>query len=368
MIDLRRGETVLIVGPSGRAAAESVRRLGAIPQIIDLFADQDTRRLGDVIRCPIDRYPHGIVDLAATLPAIPFVYAGGLENHPDVIDRLAQRHRLLGNDRSPLDRVRNPRQLRNACQTLGGSFPRTILPGEPAEAGTWVQKPIRSAGGRGVTLRTTSAVESPPPGNLWQQYIPGESYSALFHGTQPLAMTLQLLGIPWLHTQGFTYAGSIGPIELPLFESILRIGSALAEWAGLVGPWGFDFVHDDQSWTLIEVNPRYTASMETWELATGRSAYAPGSGRVPTRRIVGKGIYFAPGRVVIPDPPPWDDPRHMLSHEPGMADLPDPGTIIEPGQPVLTLRTIGTSIDDCQARLQRLAHELDQLFGPSPGI
>jgi predicted ATP-grasp superfamily ATP-dependent carboligase len=72
---------LLIVGASGRAAAASARRAGFDPYVIDLFADADTRRLAETVRCPIERYPGAIPELARRLPPGPFLYGGRLPFH-----------------------------------------------------------------------------------------------------------------------------------------------------------------------------------------------------------------------------------------------------------------------------------------------
>ena len=46
-----------------------------------------------------------------------------------------------------------------------------------------------------------------------------------------------------------------------------------------------------------------------------------------------------------------------------IADIPDPGAVIEPGSPVLTFFATGSTPDECRGGLQSTAAELDRLFG-----
>ena len=91
------------------------------------------------------------------------------------------------------------------------------------------------------------------------------------------------------------------------------MGATLAASFGLIGLFGVDLIlRDDVPWP-VEVNPRYTASVEVLELALGRSLLAdharacdaeptgPVMAPVALRpRFVGKLIVFAPTRCRFP--------------------------------------------------------------------
>src|SRR5258707_10986773 len=81
------GEMILIVGASARAAAMSARRSGLNPWAADMFGDLDLRAC-----CPgqrIENYPHGLERALAAAPDGRWMYTGALENHPDLVDRIA---------------------------------------------------------------------------------------------------------------------------------------------------------------------------------------------------------------------------------------------------------------------------------------
>ena len=91
-----------------------------------------------------------------------------------------------------------------------------------------------------------------------------------------VGVTRQLIGESWLGAHGFQYAGSIGPLPIhqATRETIARIGEVLTTRFELRGIFGVDFILDgERVWTL-EVNPRYTASVEIVERATGLPAVA----------------------------------------------------------------------------------------------
>jgi predicted ATP-grasp superfamily ATP-dependent carboligase len=193
--------------------------------------------------------------------------------------------------------------------------------------------------------------------------------------TALLGVTEQLIGEPWLHAAPFRYAGSIGPIPnvWDAHGELTLLGWRLVITTGIRGVWGVDFIsHIGEPW-VVEVNPRYTASLEVIEHGRGISAFAEGS-FAPAKPLVasrgrsgvmGKAIYFAPHRITFPASGPWDadlagdfDPWRL----PGFADIPDPGEVVEPGRPVLTFFAAAPTPAGCRERLQSRAAELDVLF------
>src|SRR5262249_12759663 len=147
------------------------------------------------------------------------------------------------------------------------------------------------------------------------------------------------------------YCGSVGPWALPeAAERMLTdVGLALASAFGLCGLFGVDFVFDGATAWLVEGNPRYTASIEVLEHATGLRAlgwhrFAFAGGETPAlpavaSDIVGKVILYARERLTIPGAAPWLAADRALSFAelPRFADLPAAGTVIERGRPILTL-------------------------------
>jgi predicted ATP-grasp superfamily ATP-dependent carboligase len=220
----------------------------------------------------------------------------------------------------------------------------------------------------------------------FQEYIQGESCAAVFVGNKSsatlLGVTRQLVGERWLHAKPFAYCGSIGPLNLePATDLALdRLGSALARGCDLRGLFGVDYVlHDVTPWP-VEVNPRYTASTEVLEYATGvaalschRRVFEPSTPEAAAPRhtaphsVVGKAILFARASLVFPVDGPWaaalgkkDSPFAL----PSFGDIPAAGQRIEIGRPILTVFARASSPASCLKILKRTAGELDQaLYG-----
>lgn len=373
---------LLIVGASGRAAAASALRAGFEPFVIDLFADADTRRLCKVKRCPWEAYPSKLLNLARIRKSVPVMYTGGLENYPDLIEQLANSRPLYGNGPQTLMAVRDPVALAAICEARGLPYTaaRWTDDGLP-KTGRWLRKPRNSAGGLGIRFAVPTDVtcfSGLRRGHFFQRFVPGRPMSAVFvsrrRHCELLGTTEQLIGERWLHARPFGYAGNIGPVDAP--NGLLELGAAITEWADLRGLWGLDFVLRDEIPVPIEINPRYPASIEVLELACGVPMLdrhvAVFEKRLPEFitpphrcRVVAKAIYYAPRRLKIPDSGPWSQAEVYAAtvwRRPDFADIPNPGTVIEPGQPVLTILTEATDESACLNQLKCRAAELDHLF------
>jgi predicted ATP-grasp superfamily ATP-dependent carboligase len=193
-----------------------------------------------------------------------------------------------------------------------------------------------------------------------------------------LGVTRQLVGVDWLHAAPFHYCGSVGPIALEsaLQQQLERLGTAVAAGCELRGLFGVDYVLRDGVPFPVEVNPRYTASVEILELATGlpvlhlhRGVFdldEPSTPRaIPSRAtlIIGKGIMFATKQLSIPTDGPWlttlcRPPRPW--DVPAFADLPSAGQVIKAGRPILTLFSKSESLDTCFVELRSRAEEIDR--------
>jgi predicted ATP-grasp superfamily ATP-dependent carboligase len=381
-------QNLLVLGASARAAAFSALRANLQPWCIDLFADMDLRA-----RCPTNTiapgdYPAGFVRLLSQAPAGPWIYTGALENRPRLVGELARLRPLWGNDEPVLAVARSPRKLAKLLGRAGLACPAIAdLKSAAAREGRWLIKPLRGAGGTGIGFWTGQPLSEHSKRRVYcQEYIEGEPRAAIYVSdgtiTRLLGVTRQLVGEPWLHAAAFHYCGSIGPSILiaPLREAFEQLGTVVAGGCGLRGLFGIDCVLRDEVPWPVEVNPRYTASIEVLEYAAGFSAIdwqrsvfnrvAPVP-RPPTTDpslpVIGKAILFAKASFTFPAHGPWletlQSPRSI--HEPpAFADIPPAGQLIRAGRPILTLFARSHSHDPCLADLRRTAADLDHwLFG-----
>jgi predicted ATP-grasp superfamily ATP-dependent carboligase len=378
---------LLIVGASTRAAAFSALRAGWRPICADLFADADLQARCTVRRIEPTDYPHGFLALPEWNASGPWLYTGGLENRPALIDEMTQRRQpLWGNPASVLRHVRCPSTVREILTEAGLPCPGLWDgDGPPPTDGQWLMKPLASAGGSGIRVWQGSA-SAPVPSRpvYWQEFISGDSCAALYvsdgQTTRLLGVTRQLVGEAWLHAAPFHYCGSVGPLSLNSAQqqAFADIGQALGRGFALRGMFGVDCVLRDGVPHPVEVNPRYTASVEVIEYATGLRALAlhrlafEAAAPVPpspveAALVVGKAILFARAPLRFPAHGTWRSWTSAIPSVailPTFADVPLPGSLIEAGRPILTLFRRAETVADCVDRLRRLAATLDRwLFG-----
>jgi len=154
------------------------------------------------------------------------------------------------------------------------------------------------------------------------------------------------------------------------------LGHLLARECGLRGLFGVDGILRDGVFWPVEINPRYTASVEVLEYATGLSALAwhasafNSSNQPPSvapaasgqDRLVGKAILFARDDLSFPADGPWQaqlrspTPLHEL---PAFADIPAADERIEAGRPIVTFFARADSLSACEDALRRIAADLD---------
>ena len=220
----------------------------------------------------------------------------------------------------------------------------------------------------------------------FQEYIPGIPAAALYvassEETRLVGLTKQLVGETWLHARPFQYCGSIGPLDPSpsLRAELEEIGKVLTQGCQLRGLFGIDGVLAAERFWPVEVNPRYTASVEVLERATGwlalgehAAAFSQASGwcqppglasggcqppvdggsREKFSIVTGKSILFA---------------RQNLLYRPvtlpDVADIPHAGDFIPAGRPILSLFVHAATVEECLALLQQKAEALERELFP----
>ena len=378
----------MIAGVCARAFAESVARAGYACWAVDAFGDLDLKALIPAIGLRRDlgwRYSAtAAARVARHIGATDVAYVGNFENHPAAVRRLAAGARLLGNAPAVLARARDARALAAVVAGAGERVPTTLPPARVAAADPareWLCKPARGGGGTGVRTWTPgSAVAS---GELVQERARGVLGSLVFLAdgarARLLGLSHQLAGEAELGGRGFRYCGSIYPLEPPpehvpwLEERARALADAVTAAFGLRGVNGLDFVLHGDELLVLELNPRFPASAELMERATGLSIFAahaaaclgelPGRIPAPGRGSWGKAILYARAEHVMGDTRAWLD-------RPDVRDVPFPGERIPAGSPICTLFARGASTAECRARLLAAARDIEQELhvdaGPTP--
>jgi predicted ATP-grasp superfamily ATP-dependent carboligase len=363
---------LLILGSSCRAAAYSALRSGLRPFCADYFADRDLLDVCRAERVNPRRAGERFIALAGLLPPLPWIYTGGFENHPHWVEKISRRHQLWGVDAETLRAVRDPMRVADVLRRAEIACPAVCVdPDQLPRDGSWLRKPLRSCGGRGIeplTRRNDRDSDS----YYFQERIAGPSHSALFiaerSSARLIGVTRQLVG-----RQGapFAYRGSIGPLPTSsnMASKLHALGNVLASAFGLVGWFGVDYILKGGDPWPVEINPRYPASLEIHELATrrpllaehrraceGSSSSSASQDRTSSLqpRIVAKLILYASDPLIVPDLAADQNESDDHFAVPSIADIPAPGTSFERCDPVMTILAAGENPIACQSQLSEL--------------
>jgi predicted ATP-grasp superfamily ATP-dependent carboligase len=280
--------------------------------------------------------------------------------------------------------------------------------------GSWLRKPLDSAGGQRISIWSAAEVNRANNESNRHRYFQerkaGIPISAVFVAAEGeaslLGVTRQLVGGDWraaLHSaddtdfapsgtdsvrpediSSFRYCGSIGPwvLDEHLYRKLRNIGDVLSRACGLVGLFGVDAILGaDEIWP-VEINPRYTASIEVLERAsavrTGRRRArrllaiewheaaccfrkVPGPLGQSDEAVSGKLIYYAPADCRFSrSAAQWAVEQNLGRTRPAVADIPAADTRFRSGQPMLTLLVDGPSESSVCKELRRGAEELER--------
>jgi predicted ATP-grasp superfamily ATP-dependent carboligase len=369
---------ILIAGVSVRAFAESAARAGFSVSAADAYGDRDTAAVARVLSIPSSRTGFSPATVAAAVRDVDaeFVaYGSGFENDPAAVAAIARGRQLLGNPPAVLQRARDPLVWSRALRAMAMPAPLTRASAPTSGRGVrWLLKRRRSGGGRGV--RRWYPGEPVPRSAYLQERISGVPGSIVFAAdgayAVPIACTRQLIGLRSLGAHGFRYCGSIlAPPADRQFERGTKLHCRAAELAqavttacGLRGVNGIDFITRDGVPFPVEVNPRYSASMELAERALGVSIFRlhlhssmgdalPGAPLPGHFMAHGKAIVFARRDLGVGDTQSWLD-------DPTLADIPASGTRIAAGQPICTVFATGRNAASCERRLLARALRLER--------
>jgi predicted ATP-grasp superfamily ATP-dependent carboligase len=359
---------ILIAGFTTRAAAESAVRAGCDVITVDHFGDLDQQRFCPNVCLRERRLPYSaeaILEASRDLRYDAVAYCGGLENAPHVVAALARDRALLGNAPEALRRVRDPDTLFSLLVSRGFVVPESRRAGAPPpSAGRWLRKPVAGGGGRGVRVWDGQPLDA---GEMLQEYLEGAPGSVSFvadgRQSRVLGWTAALPG-----PRGFLYGGNVLPFDGPAaaFEEAAAIAAALTEAFELRGLNGFDFVLRAGRPVLVEVNPRYCASMELIERAGDVAMFgvhlAGCRGALPRSPALSPGywakaIVYAPTRVAVGDTSGWLDE--------GVRDVPHPDEVILAGHPVCTVFARGETRTACDAATRHAVEAIHARCAPA---
>lgn len=372
-----------LIGASCRAMAASLVRGGFSVTAADMFADYDLGQIGEVKG--LRNYPWSTRRWLRETELDAWCYTGGLENYPRLIERMAAEKRLLGNSPQTLRMVRDPFWLADLAKRYGFEFPETCRvhdpdydPIHPRPSDQWLLKPYRSAGG--LNIERVSALPALAHRFYLQRKLPGVPMSAVVLST---SQGCQIVGVNRLHVG--TEFGTPGPyvfvgavtLGTPSTSALDPMVRAIHDEAGMIGLWGIDFLQTDRP-TLLEVNPRWTASMALHErmrenplMPCHIQACLDAEVKLSERFAYwssGARIVYASQRLEFTDrmlrkiQEAFSQTEESFLANPGVGDIPMPGTIIDVGSPVCTLYADGKTEELAEEELRSSQEMLEEII------
>ncbi len=349
---------VLIVAISGRALAQSARRGGYQPLVVDFFGDQDTLEAAKDHICLTGKLARGIEEndlfnaldgLASRHHPLGIVCGSGFEDRAELLDRLTTRWRLFGNSAALVAKVKDPVALSAICADVAIPFPEFSLTKPTVPAG-WLAK--RRGGSGGGHIKPAA---QPARGAIYyQRSVPGIPISALFISDGANAKVIGFSSQWTLPTvdKPFRYGGAAQPAMLlpNVTVSLTAAVSRLAASVALVGLNSVDFLVDDEHFWLLDINPRPGATLDIFEFESRQGSLfsfhmAACSGTLlPTPHPDGSTKAAA---IVYAE----DDIRSapVLAWPYWAADRPRSGSTIKAGEPLCTVYAWGSDVAGTKA-------------------
>lgn len=338
---------------------------------IDFFEDRDTSSgLASSIRInDFDDVTRICESISDGIRQTCVLWAGGIENRIDLVLAIEQNPKLrnLGFTSGSMRSVREPAAVAFALKQAGiPALDVLSSPGSCSET-HWIVKPLKSGGGEQVQMLGDFQLSIDPDHYYLQQFVPGPVFGAVFIGH---GETAEIVGCcRHLPTTSpvlpFRYEGSIGPAKISegVTCQLGEIGSCLANAFNLRGWFGVDLVIESEQAWLLEVNPRFTASMELLDGRACQSLFGlhlsafddslSGESLSPVdsctglqrKPIAAKQVLFNDTDRDLKIDAQTSDILWDLNKNSGssVCDVPNPDWVAVPGSPICTIRGEGDS-------------------------
>lgn len=328
-----------------------------------MFCDEDTRRdASQAIRLGYVQGGFDAEDIRGKLfpllaDDVGFVYGSGFETQPQLLDEIAQRCQVFGNNAKTVRIIKDPGRFFSLLSALHIPFPETVYTPPDSDNG-WFSKRNGGSGG-------THVVRVPDRGGAsryYQRQVPGRPCSLLFLADglriRVVGYNVQLLApLPEMPCR---YGGAVSQANLP--ETVRRgmlhaARRMVSEW-GLRGLNSLDCMVDGENWWVLEINPRLSATFSLYDAASSGARLFEAhlracTGELPPALAPEQAqahlIYYAPFDVTIPAAMRWPE---------WVADVPASEVLVETGEPLCTITAAAATADDALALAQAQAEEL----------
>lgn len=334
---------------------------GYHPAAFDIFNDAETRRFCSVSRqVKYGEQGFDADDLLThlqVLPQAPVLYGSGLEQQPELLDKIAGRYPVMGNLSPVVSQLKNPRLFFPLLDQLNIAYPPTCF--DRTEPG-WLVK--RGGGAGGTHVRRGGPVGD---GEYAQQEIPGQSLSVLFlaegREAQIIGFNEQFIapesGLPFCYGGAVSQAQIPGNIKAEMVATVQKIVAA----TGLRGLNSMDVLVSGGRFFVLEINPRLSGTFSLydgpWLLRQHLQACAGvlDQAEPPVQPARAQKIVFTAQNCVMPDTWGWPD---------WVADIPVPGSFVQAQQPLCSVFADGPDAKSAKAMVFARAAQLEAQLRP----
>ena len=345
-------KSVLIAGFATRHVACSAWKAGYDVYSVDHFCDRDlfwyTR---DAINFgELEDLPSACMEMIGRHPIDMAVFTSGAEAmHPAVP--------VKGTPPDRIGRFLDKLKTQEFFEELGipvpriagdGQYPVMIKP--RTGSGGWRNRVVRN-----IKEKLNWEIEFENPPFIAQEVVSGipASVCCLANGKQALAVSTNEQILRGENAAPYGFSGSVTPFLSAGAGQMVSYAEKIAAASGCVGNIGIDFIAGDDVWA-IEVNPRFQATLDTVEMATGINLFEAHiracEGILPVKRpsaehYAVRTILFAERDLTVT--------ADMSPLAPAVADIPWPGTEIEEGHAVVSVYGRGRDREEALSMLDK---------------
>ncbi|HEY9192329.1 MAG TPA: ATP-grasp domain-containing protein [Methyloversatilis sp.] len=362
----------LIISGNAHALARSCVRAGATCDVIDPYGDCDTAALARrLVRADTrdggfdDDLPGRIAAMAGSWSGI--VTGSGFERRPDLLDALRRYAPVVGNDARTTRRCKKPGDLSDGLRRAGAAFAPIAITGRAADG--WLMKQVGACGG--LHVRPAHGGELIGAGWYAQHRVAGIPASVLFLADGEDAC---IVGISRQRPGSVAgpYAWCEAVSDLPMDDAwrmaLTRDIDAITREFGLRGLNGLDMVLGETGYTLLEINPRPTATLALYDDRVEGGLFAAHIAAskglladlrlMPDRTVRGLRVVWAPDDVQI---------GHGVHWPAWCTDLPAGGSRIGRAQPLCTVHAAAADPDAASVLLRDRERQMLDMFGLRSG-
>jgi predicted ATP-grasp superfamily ATP-dependent carboligase len=238
------------------------------------------------------------------------------------------------------------------------SFPAMLKP--RCGSGGWRNRVVTSAADQEAWLEQFGDIPA-----IAEEVVSGTpcSVCCVADGSRAVAIASNRQILRGAGDASFGFCGSVTPFRDRRHDQLIRSAEQIAAASGCSGTLGIDFMAGDELFA-IEINPRFQATLDTIEMATGINLFsthlAACRGNLPRRRpscrqVATRRILFADRDITV---------DADLSHlSPLVSDIPWPGTTFEEGQAVISVFGWGATGQEATGLLHKHIRTVRQYMG-----